>query len=251
MLRELGKGTFTVLPAELTVAWVYPQLRWKTLPVIQAYSAYVPSLDNANAASLVAPDGPERVLYEAGAIDGRISRWEPPATMVSLVCNFSVTMSSERWQLFERRRDVEEGEPDGACAGSQLDLGVVSARFGRPIPTGTLPDDMIVVARFRGLETTGLRAIREKVTRPAQIWTGFDARSKVGNRFVVANAGQPHLLSLPACIRGRWGSFDTRTYDPLLVSDRRDPDKASAKTFEVELTALPYVCPSPPRTIDE
>ena len=54
--------TVHVFPSEAAVAWAYPELRWKPLPVFQGYQAYTDDLDRLNADALAAQDAPERLL---------------------------------------------------------------------------------------------------------------------------------------------------------------------------------------------
>ena len=57
-------------------------------------------------------------------------------------------------------------------------------------------------------------------------------------RFVVGTAKGRHVLSVPACLRddplgaGRFASFDTNSYGPLVFSRRAS----------VEFEAIPYQC---------
>ena len=63
MLADLRGHTVAIEPWEIGVAWAY-QLDWDPLPVFQNYQAYTSRLDEANAAEVESPTGPDRILRE-------------------------------------------------------------------------------------------------------------------------------------------------------------------------------------------
>jgi hypothetical protein len=90
---------------EATIAWAYPELGWKPLPVFQAYSAYTHSLDRANADALSAADGPERILAAWFSIDNRNPGWESPAAMLAMTCRYEEIGVYGGWQVLGRVAD--------------------------------------------------------------------------------------------------------------------------------------------------
>jgi hypothetical protein len=78
--------TVDALPAETAVI-AANALRWKPLPVFQAYTAYTPALDRLNRDALVA-HGADAIVYEYTTIDGRLPFGDMPATTRELVCRY-------------------------------------------------------------------------------------------------------------------------------------------------------------------
>ena len=85
----LERKTVDAVPIETAVI-AANGLRWKPLPVFQAYTAYTPALDRLNRDALVA-DGAEAIVYEYNAIDDRLPFGEMPATTRELVCRYRPT----------------------------------------------------------------------------------------------------------------------------------------------------------------
>ena len=61
------------------------QLLWQPVPVLQAYSAYTPSLDLINAVALERPGGPEVVLLAGQPVDDRYPFYDTPRSWQALV----------------------------------------------------------------------------------------------------------------------------------------------------------------------
>ncbi len=248
---ELLHGSVHIEPAETSVAWAVPGLKWHPLPVLQSYAAFSPSLDNRNANALASKDGPDQLLFEAKSIDRRIARFESPQTMVTLLCQFHVVNDTGRWQLF-RRNDQNKN----VCQGSVLEYDSQTPRFGELIKIPQIPDDLLLVARFDGFEANLSTRIKELATRPSQYWIRIgDTKTGEGSRFVPGTARQPHIISVPACLRGRMGSFDSGSYETFRMFDTRPPvTNGEARSFakqrrpriRVRLEALPYSCPPEP-----
>ncbi len=247
-------STVHIEPSETSVAWVFPELKWKPLPVFQSYSAYTPQLDNLNAASIDSPGGPGIVLFRAGLrVDHRMARFESPAAQFAFICNFRPkVLTPDGWQVFERR-------PDGSgCGATATHVASVSARLGHAVTLPALPDDAIVVASFRGLDRSLTERLHDTVLRAPKYWFVL-AKPDPGepaHRFVAGNAGQPHVMSVPACLRGLWGTYDTRTFDgfdlrrtewPNGITGRQVTENVGANSgtpYTVTLTAYPYKCPA-------
>ncbi len=88
LIDAIGSGTVHVYPYDAGLVWSR-RLRWRPLPVFQAYSAYTEGLDRRNAAMVRATDGPDFILDEhTTAFDGRNPAWESPAAMVAMLCRF-------------------------------------------------------------------------------------------------------------------------------------------------------------------
>ena len=101
-LRErLGNSPVAIDPFEINAAWAY-DMNWEPVPIIQPYSAYTPSLDEANARSLLS-DSRRMVLRERAQVDDRMPAWDTPRYNMALFCNFSTVAHDSRWTLLKRR----------------------------------------------------------------------------------------------------------------------------------------------------
>ena len=256
--KELLQGSVHIEPSETSVVLGIPEMQWNPLPIPQSYSAYTPWLDQKNADALSSESGPEQVLYESGSIDGRVSRFESPAAMVSLVCHYHQSYVDKRWTLF-RRNVVEQppGSPSkpkkvaplNACEGPTIELKSLIGQFGQRVDLDIEGlDEYLIVGRFDGFEVTNQTRLQELLTRPSQFWFRIgDNRFGPYGRFVPATAGQPHILSMPSCLRKKLGSFDSGLFTNFAVFDAPPTSKrATAKTrarYRVRLEALPFRCP--------
>lgn len=174
-------------PVDSNVAWVY-SLRWDPVPVFQSYSAYTPELDAINANALVASDGPEAVLRAPlYAIDGRNPMWESPLYMRALVCDFSPSVTSAKWQVLERSGSSRCGVPSV--------LSSVSFRAGESVVVPKAPGaGYMVVASFR-VANSPVNWVTTEVFKPvSKLVVATDQGSF---RLPRAHAGGPLILSLP------------------------------------------------------
>jgi hypothetical protein len=252
--KELLLGSVHIEPSETSVVLGIPAMKWKPLPIPQSYSAYTPWLDQKNAAALASSNGPEQVLYESSSIDQRVSRFESPLAMVSLICHYQSVYIDKRWTLFRRngwqRTKGPSSPPVNACEGPTFELKSLLGKFGQRVDMDIEGlDDYLIVGRFDGFEVTNQTRLQELATRPAQFWfrIGDKLRGTPG-RFVPATAGQPHILSMPSCLRNKLGSFDSGLFTNFAVFDAPPNSKrATAKdraTYRVRLEALPFKCPA-------
>ena len=222
MLDRLAGHTVHVDPWDGAVAWVYPKIRWQPLPVFQSYVAYTSALDERNAKAAISSSGPQFVLSEVGSVDYRVARFESPETALALLCHYQVVETSTRWQLLARRATSACGaaRPLGRASGTSM---VVPP--ARPAE--------LIVARVQ-LPGDGLRELLWR-PRPVTLQLSPDGPRQ---RFVVGTAKGRHVLSVPACLRddplgaGRFASFDTNPYGPLVFS----------RGASVEFEAIPYRC---------
>lgn len=152
-LSQLEGHTVHVHPYEASMAWAYLDMRWRPLPVFQAYSAYTEKLDRLNARFLAGRSAPERILAEDGAIDGRNPDWESPATVLAMMCHYRLMATQPRWAVL--------GRVENRC-GAPVSLGVAEAGVGETVTVPPAADrpDMIVTARVHGLDPSPLYSLR-------------------------------------------------------------------------------------------
>jgi hypothetical protein len=114
------------------------QLRWQPLPVIQAYSAYTPDLDQLNARKLEDASGPEEILLSWGAIDGHHPFYETPRSWRALLNWYDLQLASPDLYLLRHRSNPRF---DPAVAAGK----VVVAHWDQRITLPTVGDDETLV----------------------------------------------------------------------------------------------------------
>ena len=235
-LAALRGKTVHVDPWEMQVAWAYPQLRWKPLPVFQSYVAYTPALDRRNAARLASPTGPEAILrsgrwladaegFDTGAVDNRDPDFESPEAVLSMMCHFEEASATTRWQVLTR--------VPNRC-GRPQPLGVVDARLGERVEVPSGDDQSIVVAHVRGLYGSLIQRVQSTLLKAS----GYNVHLR-GKAYslVPATASGPLLMSTPPTLgysRGFGLHPTTRSFEITMRAPRLGPS-----TFEVEFYRIP------------
>ena len=159
MLADLRGHTVAIEPWEIGVAWAY-QLDWDPLPIFENYQAYTSRLDEANAAEVESPTGPDRILREnelvvvpewpTGDIDNRYPGWDPPAQARAILCNFVPLHTSARWQVL--------GRTSNRCSSPQL-IRSVDASPGTTVPVPEPGRNEVVFVRIYGAGVSGLERL--------------------------------------------------------------------------------------------
>jgi hypothetical protein len=184
----IGAGSVHSYPYDAGVVWSHG-LRWRPLPVFQAYSAYTGELDRRNAAMVRAADGPDFILDEhTTAFDGRNTAWESPAAMVAMLCRFRAAGGPYgRWLLLRRGPD--------RC-GRERPLTTTRARLGERVTIPPAPDGAsAVLVRIEGVEVAGLERLRTALYRARLRQVIFDGPRR--QRLIPATARDGLLLRVP------------------------------------------------------
>jgi hypothetical protein len=157
-LAHLEGRTVHFYPFEASMAWAYLDMKWRPLPVYQAYTAYTSKLDRLNARFLAGPSAPERILIEDGAIDGRNPDWESPSTILALMCHYRLVATQPRWAVLARI--------ENRC-GAPVSLGVAHTGTGQTVavPQAAERPDMVIMARVHGLDASPLYALRSALLK--------------------------------------------------------------------------------------
>jgi len=157
LLSLLRGKTVHVDPFETAAIAAYG-LRWRPLPVVQAYSAYTSTLDEHNAAFLASRDAPQRVLRQNTnlVINGRSRELEAPAEFRALICNYVQLGWSKEWQVL--------GHVPQRC-GAERVLGIVSAAPGAAIPVPNAAPNELVFARIQ-LDDPATNRLRGLLYKP-------------------------------------------------------------------------------------
>ncbi len=194
LVEALTGLTVAAEPWDDALAFGYPQLRWRPEPVLQSYSAYTPYLDGLDASFLSSPRAPERILYQAIALDGRDPAWDPPATMVAMYCHYRQLSVSGPWQVL--------GLVPDRC-GQEHVVGRARYRFGQVIDVPVEPGDL-VLASFSLSSPVLARAEGLFLKPPSVRVTTWDEGQGSDDgalyRFVPGTAGDGHILASPASL---------------------------------------------------
>ena len=228
IVEAIRGDTLHVGPVRAVVSWIYPTTDFRPFPILQHYHGFTPKLDRWTADFVRGPRAPRYVVYERFAIDSRVDRWEPPETMLAMLCRYRFVTGDKQWQLFERRKS-------NAC-GARRRIDVVEGRVGEEIYTPLGNDDEIVVGRFGGAAfSPGLvQRVRSLLSRPP-IMDVFVAGDPNRRRFVTATSQQDHVLIVPTCLRDQLAGFDTAPIRSLTFTQSRGrlvPGATVAATYE-------------------
>jgi hypothetical protein len=188
LTAAIGRGTVHVYPYDAGLVWSR-RLRWRPLPVFQAYSAYTADLDRRNAGMVRSPAGPDFILWEhTTPFDGRNTAFESPAAMVAMLCHFRTAGGPiGRWVLLRRSND--------RC-GPERPLTTARAQLGEPVPIPPAPDrSSVVLVRIDGVAVAGLEKLRTALYRARVRQVMFDGPRR--QRLVPATAADGLLLRVP------------------------------------------------------
>ena len=186
-LGELDHRTATVYPYELGAVSAY-DLSWRPLPIMQAYSAYTPSLDDADAGFLASPAAPERILRspDTVGINRRSQALEAPATFRALVCDYAQLSATRTWQVLAHIAP--------RCGGPRL-VASLHVSSGRRVAIPSVNRDDLVFVRIHLHDTlwNRIRAFLYKPRSPAISLDGGPPKP-----LVAATAADGIVVRIPA-----------------------------------------------------
>lgn len=216
-LALLDGQTTWIYPWEEAVAWAYPLVRLDPPPVFQTYQAYTPSLDRADARYLASPKAPSRILVQSGlALDGKYPGFEPPATRVAMMCNYTQANATPTWAVLARvaPRCGPTRELATVHTGWDRWVQVPAAPPGEAILASWAPLPKSLAGRFAGV---ALRppVVNVQVMAPQPGYPPGATPTLQTYRFTVATAGEEHLVVPPTTLG------DTGAYAPLDISELR------------------------------
>ena len=250
-LAAIGGETVHVDPVMASAAYAYPDLSWKPLPVIQAYTAYTPALDRLNADVLRSADAPQRILrnvQEANhtdrlrewidrpfvdgeffpvSVDGRFRWFESPAAMLETFCRYDEISVTERWQVLART---------ARSCGAPESLGTVTARAGEPvaIPVETRPDRFVTV-KIGGLEPSLLGRVRDTLYKAPDWYVKLD---DTRYRLIPGTAGDGLLVAVPPSADGT-GRFAFGAPIRTMTVTQGDNGKGSGEPLTFTFESVP------------
>jgi hypothetical protein len=123
VLARLSNHTVDVFPWDVALVYAY-DLEWDPRPVFQSYVAYTATLDALNAEHFNSGAAPDIVIFRPESIDGRYPLFDEPATLRSLLCNYS--LEALQWPFFILSKGHDR-------CGSPVPLLTLEAAFGKSI----------------------------------------------------------------------------------------------------------------------
>jgi len=126
--------------------------------VYQWYYALTPALDELNAETLAAADGPQRLLRNVSPpVNGRNDLFDSPAAQRSMLCHYAPASDSASYEVLAKVPD--------RCGSPQL-LETVRARWQQfvAVPPPRDPNDLVFV-RIDGVAPADLEAMRTLLWR--------------------------------------------------------------------------------------
>jgi hypothetical protein len=223
VIDRLRGHTVHVDPYETAVVWAYG-LDWRPVPVFQDYAVYTNALDRENAAALLGPDAPERILRHGGPrIDGHTPESEGPEGLEAMICGYRQAVWAGGWQVLERAPD--------RC-GPERSLGTVSAHAGDavPIPPAPSPRDM-VVARIH-MPVPLLARLRTALYKP-RLMPSVALDDRYGFLIPASLAAGPLLMRVPASVG--WHDYAPGySFDRLRVAGSASPVTIDFRAVRVE-----------------
>jgi hypothetical protein len=228
-LEPIGAATVAIQPFDLMAAYAYPELDWRPLPVFQDYSAYTSTLDEANANALRSPEAPEFIVRQPGlAIDGRWPRWEPPEATLELACRYREVGRENGWVLLQR------GE--NRC-GELRTVSTAEQAFGETV-TVPAADDVLVVARFAGIDDAWLDRLRTALFRAPEYFVDIGDGGR--RRVVPGSQTGWHVVHAPECVSGLVDGQTTNPTSLRFLSDAWAP--GNARSVTTEFAVVPIEC---------
>ena len=229
ILNALRGHTVHIRPWEAGIAWAYPEIRWRPVPVFQEYTAYTAELDELNASFLRGPRAPERILAEEKTVDIRNPDWESPATVVAILCHYRQLVADDHWQVLERVPD--------RC-GPARTLAVVRAEVGDTVP---IPDmsgrEALLVARVTGLDHSLLYRLRSTLWRTPETYVILQGRRR--SRLVPGTAPNGLIVRTPDDKLGFSQPFATESAHYLRVE--QDTGVGLSSRLTIEFAIIPVL----------
>lgn len=199
-LGQIGDRTVEIEPWDTIAAAAYPDLRWQPMLLFQTYTVLTTQADEANAAAIRSPGGPQRILRQRiddtdgqpRAVDHRFAWWESPAAMIESVCRYDELAANDRWQVLGRT---------GRTCGPAESLGSVAAPAGArvAVPVDNRPDRLTLV-KIHGLEPSPFERVISALHRAGEWYVDLGPDRGV-LRLVPGTAPDGLLLSVPSSIR--------------------------------------------------
>ena len=100
-LETIGKNSIDVIPWDNALLYAY-DLNWTPRFFLQSIGAYTSHLDKLDAEFFMSENAPLYILYEWKSIDGRFPAFDTPLTYRTILCNYEIVDTFEKWYLLKR-----------------------------------------------------------------------------------------------------------------------------------------------------
>jgi hypothetical protein len=175
-----------VEPWEDSLAWAF-SLDWSPAPEFQPFTAYTTLLDDANARTFSAPDGPQRIAAQTPRThDGRYPGFDAPAATRAILCHFVPLRVTSQWEIL--------GRVPNRC-GPARPLSTARAPLGVPVavPRPPRPDELVFV-RVGGVQVAGFEEVQAALFKSRKRHITLARRTY---RLVPGTADDGLLISAP------------------------------------------------------
>lgn len=184
-LQEFRGQKVLAFPLGQPIGWAYPYIPWENLPTLQAYAAYTPALDNADASYFKSSRAPTWVLQQSLGIDGRNPVWEAPNTQLALRCRYELVGSSSYFVLLHRVPNM--------CS-SPIGEGTIHTRLGTTVDVPEVPTGS-AVAFTADTSSSIVGSVADLAFKGATY--SVKVNDKIVYRFVTGTGSSLHLLTFP------------------------------------------------------
>jgi hypothetical protein len=179
-VSQLAEGAVDIQPWEIGMAYAY-DLDWDPSPVLQAYSAYTPYLDEQDAAHFSSGSAPRSVVLTDVSIDGRYPAFDEPAAFRALLENYRATDVVAGQYAILAHAPIKSGSGAVEAAGVQT-LPTVCAPMGSEIAVPQQPGRYTFVSLAIRYSVVGQASTI--LYKPGAIWiqllTGGDSPTLMG-----------------------------------------------------------------------
>lgn len=190
-LDDIAGRTVHIEPWEIDVAWAYPGVKWRPLPVFQSFLAYSPYLDRTNAVALAsAALAPSRILRQAPApLDGANPTFQSPEATLEMLCRYRELRATRQWQVL--------GRVQNRCTKARR-LSSINVRAGEVVHVPVEHRrNRLVFARLT-LHTSLRERLKTLVFKATQ--TSITLNDERTYRLIRATASGPLLMRVPASV---------------------------------------------------
>jgi hypothetical protein len=233
LISRLTGQTVHFDPWEATIAYAYPQFRWDPAPIFQDYNAYTSRLDDVNAGFLASRRAPRYILRENQAPDQRDPRFESPGYVLTMMCRYRQVLLSGAWQLLER---------GGNRCGSATMVSSERVRYDQPAAAPPPEKNAIIVATFTDFSVPLGQRLATLLYRSDPVYFSVN---KSAFRFVIGHAGNPHVISFPACLGWTPAYFDPTPYASFAIGhppQLTTPGARESSSYRVTFERIPFRC---------
>jgi hypothetical protein len=161
-IKYIGSKSVDIMPWEISTVYAYG-LNWTPRPVFQCYSAYTDKLDMLNSQYLESDKAPDFLLYAHGAIDGRYTLFDAPATFRTILKNYKPVLIDDKNYYYIILRKTDTRSLSTPKTISSLD-----SEIGKPIPVPQIKDGYLFAKIYMDYNLLG--KIANLIYKPPSVY---------------------------------------------------------------------------------